>query len=131
MVLALSFSAYSLFVVVIVQFILHRLHESVVHGIVSSLVLGVGFSWEGAFYTAIANIANEYKSKNAGKAIGMGMQLALLTTVLPAWAWYILPKTHDEHDHDQAVHGSRSMEKNNSSTFSVRGRIFQTAKLHT
>lgn len=65
-------------------------------GLITSLGLLVGISWEGAFAMGVEEIAVNWETKGHQLAVKIFLALSLVMIVLPAWRLFILPKSDPE-----------------------------------
>mmetsp|Transcript_53785 Transcript_53785/g.172425 ORF Transcript_53785/g.172425 Transcript_53785/m.172425 type:complete len:534 (+) Transcript_53785:63-1664(+) len=102
MCVALLFSALAFVLVMAISITTHYTETSTAHSIVKALVIGVGLSWEKAFYVAIDSVSSEFESRNTHDTVGIALKLILVSIVLPAWMFHILPRSisgHGPHEH--------------------------------
>jgi len=91
-----------------------RGNVSGLRSLVGAWILLIGLSWEKSFIQAIDGL----QMSRGGKVFSEIVRLALLLFVIPAWLFFMLPRTpmmqnhghgheehHDEHEHGEHAHG--------------------------
>eukprot|EP00406_Dinophysis_acuminata_P009933 CAMPEP_0179221112 /NCGR_PEP_ID=MMETSP0797-20121207/6008_1 /TAXON_ID=47934 /ORGANISM="Dinophysis acuminata, Strain DAEP01" /LENGTH=514 /DNA_ID=CAMNT_0020927855 /DNA_START=1 /DNA_END=1546 /DNA_ORIENTATION=- len=85
--------------------------------LIGAAVLGVGFSWEVAFYHAIKSMSQEIRShsREASEVFMVVLNLTLCALVLPAWQRNILPHAMEQKEAvKKLAHHSMMLQLHNS-----------------
>mmetsp|Transcript_22924 Transcript_22924/g.52552 ORF Transcript_22924/g.52552 Transcript_22924/m.52552 type:complete len:518 (-) Transcript_22924:76-1629(-) len=97
---ALLLTAIALIVVLALDFIAdvilhHKSDNSAMRALMVSLGLMVGFTWERCFDLGLEHLSILRENPAAQTVLRHALPWVMLAIVVPAWAWYILPKAKE------------------------------------
>lgn len=95
LLVALAFSVLAFGAILPLSLYAEKVGTRLLGSLISAIVLGVGFTWENAFYYAIKSISKELQTHEASEMFAITINLSLCIIVLPAWKRNILPHALD------------------------------------